>query len=152
MVNANVIDGCGLASETGLLIEDALKGVREAARLDADPVLPPLPVLAPRRDVVVFKRDAIPWPRPTPAASMTPVPVAGASQMPTVKVRDMKPKRRSGFPIVLCAFVASIAGGAAFMASPLGARPEVRHAVDATRVETVKAFHVAASFASRIHI
>jgi hypothetical protein len=131
----------GLESETGLLIESALEGVRAVARLDDDPVLPPLPVAPPRRNPVPPPCGELPRPR---------APASLGSQMPTVKVRPQKAARGVRWPIVCCAFVASVAGGAALMASPLGARPSVRHAVIVSRSETVRALHVVTAFALRL--
>ncbi|HEY8076535.1 MAG TPA: hypothetical protein VIF62_20565, partial [Labilithrix sp.] len=111
-------------SETGLLIDDALRHVREGARLDDDPVLPPLASVAPRREAIVISRDVLfePTKPKKPEGSL-------GSTMPTTKLPTKRRAKR--WPLVLCAFVASTFAGAAFMASPLAARPEVKHAIDA---------------------
>jgi hypothetical protein len=133
----------GFSSETGLFIENALKGVREGARLDDDPVLPPLPVVSPRSKVVRLAREEIPWKIAPPAITAKP----------TVSIRvQKKPKRSARWPLLLCGFVASVFAGAAFMASPLGARPEVRHAVSVSKAKTSQAAHAVSAIASRVHL
>lgn len=132
-------------SETGLLIDDALRQVREAARLDEDPVLPPPLSIAPRRDVILISRDAL-------FERAMPMPAVHHSATPTTKLPKTKKKRRGKrWPLFLCAFVASTFAGAAFLASPLGARPEVRRAVDASRAELSKATHAVTGLVALAH-
>ena len=49
----------GFPSDTNLLVDACIARVRETARLDDDAVLPPLPMVAPRRDVVIFRKEQI---------------------------------------------------------------------------------------------
>src|SRR3954454_10483041 len=49
----------GFPSDTNLLVAACIQRVREEARLDADAVLPPLPRVMPRRDVVILTRSEV---------------------------------------------------------------------------------------------
>jgi hypothetical protein len=139
----------GFTSETGMLIEGALAQVRATARLDDDPVLPPLPVVAPRTKVIVLKKADVPWPSVSVKTPPTPTPTVSASQMPTVNVRDVK-KPGVRWPIVACAFVACVFAGAAFMSSPAGARPGVRNVVNVSKAKSVGAYHAVATVVTSV--
>jgi len=131
-------------SETGLLIDQALREVRAAARLDEEPVLPPPLSIAPRREAIVISTDALfDATKPKPDASLRSV-------MPTTKIRSTK-RRSKRWPLLLCAFVASGFAGAAFLASPMGARPEVKQAIATSRVETSKALHAMSGVVALVH-
>lgn len=130
----------GFSSETGLFIEDALKRAREVARLDDDPVLPPLPVTMPRSKVVRIATKDMPW-KPAPSSTSVATPVSG--------IRPKAQRRSARWPLAVCAFVASIFAGAAFMSSPLGARPEVRRVVEVSKAKTMNAVHTVAALAHR---
>ena len=116
------ISSAGFPSDTHLLVDACIARVREAARLDDDAVLPPLPRLAPRRDVVVFTRSQ------TLTAAAAPVPAA-------VSVAPSRPPipRGGRWVIGVCAFIAGVAGGAAFAASPAARRPDVQRVTRAVQ-------------------
>ena len=118
------ISSAGFPSDTHQLVDACLARVRSAAHLDDEAVLPPLPKLAPRRGVVVFTKSQTGVAAAAPAAAVGTVPaVPAAAPAP----RDRR------WPIFLCAFVAGLAGGAAFIASPAGQLPEVRQVTSSAR-------------------
>ncbi|MBX3190112.1 MAG: hypothetical protein KF819_24005 [Labilithrix sp.] len=114
-------------SETGLLIEACLKSVREAAHLDDDPILPPLPLSAARRDVVVLTQSDV-----IPSASAI---VATAAKVDATPATKAKGKAYPRWPLFLCAFIASAAASASILASPIGQRPAVQRVTQEVRVE-----------------
>jgi hypothetical protein len=128
------ISSAGFPSDTHLLVDACIARVRAAACLDDDAVLPPLPTVAPRREVVVFTKSE------TGVAAATPIIVEAPRPVP----------RRRRWPIFLCAFVAGIAGGAAFVASPAGQRPEVLRATHSARMHAESATHAAMSLISSL--
>lgn len=114
----------GLESDTHLFVDACIERVRETALLDQDPVLPalpPLPIEAQRREPVVFATHEGP-------------PISG----PTVATAQ-PPRRASRWPIFLCAFVASAAGTASLLASPVGERPAIRRVTEAVRSQATVA-------------
>ena len=112
--------------ETDSLVEGALLAVREAARLDDDPILPPLPAPTPRRDVVVLSRVDLPLPSPSEI-----VRASASVALPAKAVAAPSASRRRGmpWPVLACGLIASLAAGAAFMASPVGHLPRVQKAI-----------------------
>jgi hypothetical protein len=135
-------DALSITSETESLIEGALAAVRAAARLDDDPVLPPLPANTPRRQVVVLSRKDIPLPSPSEivrsSASAAPRASANAVATPAARAHG---RTRWPWPVVLCGLVASLAAGAAFMASPLGHTTAVQSAATAVQARVAAAVH-----------
>jgi hypothetical protein len=147
-------------SESHLLIDACLRGVREEARLDDDPVLPPLSSIR-RNEMVkpievpspstgssetstrsVWRRSEVSLPDLT---TMTPLPLSRASaDEETVTRRPRSLAQRMRWPVFLCGFVAGIFGGIALMKSPVGRRPAVQHVVKATQRQAVAVYGVVA--------
>ena len=151
------ISSCEFPSDSSLLVEACVARVRELARLDEDVVLPPLPRVAPRRDVVILtKMDAAGraagWP-----ASESPVASAGDALGASVELvvervspRSALPGRTSRGALTACALVAVGFGCAAFLASPAGHEPKVVRAVSIARAYASDAAHSAVEAASAI--
>ena len=116
------ISSAGFPSDTHLLVDACIARVRAAAHLDDDALLPPLPTLAPRRDVVIFTRS-----QTATAAAAVPAVAFAAS--------PRSASRPGRWPVVLCAFIAGVAGGVAFLASPAGQRPAVQRVTHAVEVQ-----------------
>jgi hypothetical protein len=138
-------------------VEGCIARVRELARLDEDVVLPPLPRVAPRRDVVILTRrdtagSAAGWPaRESPVASAGDA--LGASfelVVERISPRSGRSSRTSRAALVLCALVAIGFASAAFLASPLGKRPAVVRVTSSARVHARDAVQAAAQAASSI--
>ncbi len=144
-----------LTDDTNHLVDDALARVRADARLDAEPVLPPLDVLLP----IPLRRR----PPPLPPSAMPRVPESGIVVVPTpiplpspaaivaaaarknastandnAVVAERRPSMR--WPILLCGFIACVFAGAAFMRSPIGQKPSVQHAVSVAKSHVVSAY------------
>ncbi len=135
------ISSPGFPSDTYELVDACIAQVRSAAHLDDESVLPPLPKLAPRRDAVVFTK------------SQTGVIVAATGEAPHVHVTPTpvlagRPTRP--WPLFFCAFVAGVAGGAAFIASPAGHRPAVHQVTSAARGHATAAAHATRAWVSSI--
>lgn len=119
------------ASETGILIRDAIACVRQVARLEDKVVLPPLPKIAPRTNRVVFDKgdlaraaNDVTVPTP-PSVIVAEPPVISDTQ------RTRRPAVRSSsrFPLALCALIAIASGVASYVVSPMAHRqPAVRKA------------------------
>lgn len=122
------ISSAGFPSDTHQLVDACIARVRSAAHLDDEAVLPPLPKLTPRRDVVVFTRS-----QTGVAAAAKAATVAVAA--PTAVARH----RAQRWPLLLCAFIASMSAGAAFMVSPAGHRHAVQQATTSARVHATTA-------------
>ena len=125
----------GYPSDTNLLVDACIATVRQAARLDDDAVLPPLPKVAPRRDVVIFTKSE------TASARGSADEVVDVTDLAILEEDVPRRSRssRSRWAVVLCALVASAFGTAAFLDSPAGqpfARrhgPAVKHATTSAR-------------------
>ena len=128
-------------SDTGLLIDACIARVREAARLDDDAVLPPLPLLAPRREVAIFTRNEM--------AVATDAAARKTREASTESIARPKAKKRARWPLALCGFLAGAFACAAVLASPVGRRPDVAHATEAARGHAVSAMHATAVFFAR---
>jgi hypothetical protein len=113
-------------------IEACLSRVRVQAGLDADPVLPPVHV------VIGRKEESSPYvrrPSPPPPTFGVTVPVAPpVAAEPEPEVRRV---RRTTWPLVFCAFVVGITGGASLMMSPLGNTPTMRHIVKTAKAQII---------------
>lgn len=144
----------GFPSDTNLLVDACIKRVREAARLDDDAVLPPLPVAMPRRDVVILTKDQIAG----GSAGTSPGTEDGASgatragddpRTSRANAATQVVSRRSvgtaRWPLALCGFVAGAFACAAFLASPIGQRPDVKRVTHAAHVKAMDAGHGAAA-------
>lgn len=147
------------SSDTNILVETCLARVRETARLDDDAVLPPLPVVMPRRDVVMLtkKEMAGSAPRSGPlqngqesgaCSAGTGDALRGGRHAPTQRVSrpgNLKvPTRssRSWWALALCGFVAGGAASAAFFVSPVAQRPGVERVTRAARTHASHAAEV----------
>ncbi len=144
-------------SDTNLLVDACIARVREAAHLDEDvvlPLLPPLPVVAPRRDVMIMTKSD------TEAAGRAGAFVGKEAahprrEAPTQGVpgrRSRSNATSSRWPMALCGFVAGAAACAALLASPLGHRPDVERVTRSARshaADAAKAMGAAASSIAR---
>jgi hypothetical protein len=140
----------GFPSDTNLLVDACIARVRVAARLDDDAVLPPLPRVAPRRDVVMFSNAA------ALAGALGAAAVARARaradrtpEAPVVSRRRSSSSPRSRWGIAVCALVASAFGTAAFLGSPAGRAPSVVRATDAAYAHASAAAHATAGLFTR---
>jgi hypothetical protein len=131
----------GFPSDTNLLVDACIARVRATARLDDDAVLPPLPRVAPRRDVVMFKKDR----SAGNAAAASSAPLASSASLASTQ---RGPRRgagaRSRWAVAFCAVVASAFGTAAFLASPIGHAPPVLRATTTARSHASAAASAAA--------
>lgn len=119
------------ASETGILIRDAIACVREVARLEDKVVLPPLPALAPRTNRVVFEKNdlaraandvTVPTP---PSVIVSPPPALSDTQ----RTRRHASRSSSRFPLALCAIIAIASAVASYVVSPMASKqPAVKKA------------------------
>jgi hypothetical protein len=147
-------------SETGLLVDACIAQVRETARLDDDAVLPPLPVIAPRREVVMLSKSEVAGSAAGAGAGESGASVATAGdglRTDRVRATTRLVSRRSGlhakasrWALVVCAFVASAFASAAFLASPMGKKPAVVHATEAARAHASHAAHAVAETAGSL--
>lgn len=118
------------ASETGILIRDAIACVRAVARLEDKVVLPPLPALAPRTNRVVFEKNDLARAAndvtvPTPASAIVDAPPLSD----THRTRRPAPRSSSRLPLTLCAFIAIASAVASYVVSPMATRqPAVKKA------------------------
>ncbi len=149
-VRAQAIDtiDSGYPSDTNLLVDACIATVRQAARLDDDAVLPPLPKIAPRRDVVIFtKGETARAARGTAheIVDVTDIAVleedaeddaaaSRASARATKRTKRTKRTTGSRWAVVLCALVAAAFGTAAFLGSPAGQGFAKRHGRAGTAV------------------
>jgi hypothetical protein len=152
--------GSGFPSDTNLLVDACIQRVRETARLDDDAVLPPLPVVAPRRDVVILtKSDTAGSAAGSAAASSTPGEPAGdalggkrdgrsadATHRVPRRSEDGHAARGSRWAVVLCALVAGSFACAAFLASPVGQKPSVVRVRDGARAHASHAVQATGTF------
>lgn len=124
--------------------------VREVAGLDEDVVLPPLPLVAPRRDVVILTKNDLASAGDALGAS-TSLDVERISPRsdgrPAASARA--PKRASRAPLFFCALVAVAFGGAAFLESPAGKAPSVVRVTSAVRAHASHAGHAVAAVVGR---
>ena len=150
----------GFQSDSHQLVEACLAQLRIDARLDDDPVLPTIEVLpeeeiidvdASEVELVIVNESARELPS---AASIVRESVrANQTQKDVPTIRRMKaavPVRKiARWPVLLCAVVATYCGATAFMKSPLGAKPEVQHAVKVARSHVAGALHTTKSLVRR---
>jgi hypothetical protein len=168
---------CGavpVESESHILVEACLASVRAEARLDDEPVLPPLHVLldsnrASTRFLVGSSTQHLPTPeaivksvwRVNRASVVDCTANVAPLSRPHADVRsssrrdvstDRKPKslaRRMRWPVFLCGFVAGIFGGMALMKSPIGKTPAVQRVLKSTHRHASSAY--AATAAAKSH-
>ena len=125
--------------DTNRLVDACIARVRAEARLDDDAVLPPLPVVAPRRDVVILSKSV----GERGERSRDKPTVVSLSRQSKLS------KRPSRFPMMICGFIAGAAACAALLASPVGHWPAVERATQTARAQASHAAHATASFFSR---
>jgi hypothetical protein len=136
----------GFPSDTNLLVDACIARVRETARLDDDAVLPPLPRVAPRRDVVMFSKGAA-LRGAGSAAAGAGAPGGAVTQL--VSRRSTLSSPRSRWAVTLCALVASAFGTAAFLESPVGRAPSVVRATEGARAHVSAAAHATVALFAR---
>ena len=144
-------------SETGLLVDACIARVRELARLDEDVVLPPLPRMAPRRDVVILtKEDTVGSAAGSPATRRPGASAGdalGASlglDVERISPRSARPRRTSRGAVALCALVALSFASAAFLVSPAGRMPSVVRVTSGARSHASDAAHAVAEAAGSL--
>jgi hypothetical protein len=154
-VRGHAISSSGFPSDTNMLVDACIARVRETARLDDDAVLPPLPRVAPRRDVVIFRKDQTAGSAAGSAARSTPEDATagdergGGRSDVTQLVSRRSDSGRSRWALGFCALVASAFGTAAFLASPAGHAPSVVRATSATRAQMSAAANATAALFTR---
>lgn len=146
-------------SEMQLIVEQCVAQVREAAGLasaEESISIPPLkkgPPPLPKAPLIPVDLEfsnaqlgvaptlawddavaAAPWDQPAPLPP--PAVVVASGSTPSAARAAMR------WPLFVCAFIAGVTGGAAFIKSPLGHTPSVRHVVTAVQSQ---AAHVVAS-------
>lgn len=129
--------------DTNLLVDACIARVRAEARLDDDAVLPPLPVVTPRRDVVILTKAAVGVQGAGGGRQRT------SRDVPTAVSVYRQSKRPSRVPMMLCGFIAGAAACAAFLASPVGHRPSVERARNAAHARAERAAQATASLFAR---
>lgn len=149
-------------SESHILIEACLARVRQDARLDEEPVLPPLHMLVSKPESERMRLYVGPSSRQLPSAGeivksvVKPVTANGANA--ATRSRREKPTartskslvRRMRWPVLLCGFVAGIFGGMAVMKSPVGEKPAVKHVVKQAQTHAASAYAATAAAKSRL--
>ena len=123
------------ASETGILILDAIACCRTVAKLEDKVVLPPLPATAPRTNRVAFDKTSlaraandvtVPTPLPPPEAKVV---VVTPPLSDTHRTRRLAARSPSRFPLALCAVIAIASAVASYVVSPMASRqPAVKKA------------------------
>lgn len=128
------------------LVAACLRSVRELARVEGERVpdelnpflAPPPPKVVPRREVIVFSLEETAkihdrfttdkTARWTDINIPIHVDLEPVPRNEPTKKTGAKPAQKpsSAFALILCGMVAGIAGGAAFLASPMGDRPDVQ--------------------------
>jgi hypothetical protein len=146
---------CAFPSDTNLLVDACIARVREAAFLDEDVVLPPLPVVAPRRDVIVMtKSDTEAAGRAGAATATAGRDDAKARRHEETRVvrnpRSRSSRAGSRWPMAICGFVAGAAACAALLASPIGHRPEVVRVTVSARSHASHAAHAAGAAVAKV--
>jgi hypothetical protein len=135
-VNANAFV---LPSDSQILVDACVARVREAARLDDEPVLPPPPSSGPREIVVLSSADLV----DLPSARSIAEAAGRANAKEGVAVRPRSAARVRRWPVALCGLVAFAAAFASWATSPPG-KPTFESAAQATRGELARAAYVLA--------
>jgi hypothetical protein len=156
-VRGHAISSSGFPSDTNLLVDACIARVREAARLDDDAVLPPLPRVAPRRDVVILRKDQTAGSAAGSAACSTPEDATAGDERgggrsdvtQLVSRRGGSAARRSRWALGFCALLAGAFGTAAFLESPAGQAPSVVRATSAARKQMDAAASATAALFTR---
>ena len=144
-------------SDSSQLVDACIARVRELARLDEDVVLPPLPRVAPRRDVVILtKKDTAGSAAGSPASRMPGASAGdalGASlelDVGRISPRGASPRKTTRGPLLVCALVAVGFAGAAFVTSPAGHAPGVVRVTTEVRTHASQVAHAVAMAATSI--
>lgn len=135
------------SSDVFEIADGCIERVREVAGLDAIDVLPPLPVVAPRREVVMLLQSDV-------ADGSAHRPPGAATSHARELVTTHRTKRPtppgSGWAIALCALLAVGAAGASFLVSPMGHEPSVVRVTEAARLHARHAVRAVVATASAI--
>lgn len=131
------------------IVEHALAHVRYVARLDDDPILPKLPP-ASRSGVAAIPSPAILFLPPVPEIVK---PLATPAEQSAPKAKDTyrtraaaKTRKGSRWPVRMCGLVALGFAAKAFLASPVGHRPEVVKVTATARTNAWTAYQGAVAF------
>ncbi len=149
-MRASYASSSGFPSDTSLLVDSCLAQVRKTARLDDDPVLPPLPAVTRRREVVMFTRSEVAGIAAGSAADASASERARAATQLVARPSSIRARSRatgSRWALLACTFIASTCASAAFLASPMGHKPAVVRVVDAAHARAshaVDAVHAVA--------
>lgn len=160
-VHAEASSRPSFPSDTNLLVAACVARIRETARLDDDAVLPPLPVVMPRRGVVILTKSdmagsAVGTTGQESGACGTRAGDAlrrGRELAPTQRVSRPGAQgsaKRSRWALTLCGFVAGFAASAAFIASPLAHRPGVERVTHSARAHASHAAHATVNAVSTL--
>jgi hypothetical protein len=150
------VSAVGFQSDSYQLVETCLARLRIDAELDELPVLPTIDLL-PEGDIVEVDTSELvivcSSVRELPSAASIVRESVKANQKDVPTLRRMraaapvaKPVRPARWPVVLCALVATYFGTAAFLESPLGAKPEVRQVIKVSRDRIAGAVRMTKSF------
>jgi hypothetical protein len=159
-------------SDSHILVDACLDRVRKDARLDDEPVLPPLDVTLgkePKKLVFADTVDVVPTAqeivksavkevkevKEPPAASPSgAVPAVSSERSLITLPRFAAPRKtlaqRMRWPVLLCGFVAGVFGGVAVMKSPVGKKPAVQHIVKKARTGASSVWGGAVAAKSRL--
>lgn len=119
------------------LIESALQHVRHVAHLDDDPILPKLGP-ASRSGIAAV---------PSPAIFYLPVPEEAAPSVAPAAAPEPKVRRRTiRWPVRFCGLIAIGYAVAAFLASPMGHRPQVVRVTSKVQASAQSGWHAASAF------
>lgn len=119
-------------SESNILIEACLAGVRRDAGLDEEPVLPSL-------------RSVLPPSAPVRRAAPAEIPSLAHASVGATTVRTRSVTRAVArsmrWPVLLCGFVGGTFAGAALMKSPAGETPALQLVAKVGRVQAARAWN-----------
>lgn len=146
------------SSDTFDVVDACIEQVRVVAGLDEDVVLPPLPVVAPRREVVILTKNEVAGGAACGGADSTASHAtagdAGRARRelaPTCRVsRRSATSSGSRWALALCALVALGSAGASFLSSPLGRKPSVVRVTSSARAHAGHAVRAVVQTASRV--
>ena len=127
------------SSDVFEIADACIERVREVAGLGEVDVLPPLPRVSPRREVVMLLKSDV-------ADGSAHGPSAVPARRPReVITHSTKRPTGSGWALVLCAMFAVGSAGASFLSSPLGHKPSVVRVTEAARAHARQAAHATAA-------
>jgi hypothetical protein len=167
IVEGATVESDIVQSDSHLIVDACLAHIRADARLDDEPVLPPLHSLLPPRSSaavrIEVRRDPPPrsvWSvrasSPSQVTHMVTPPawqVAGPAvriATKTAKIEKRSIAQRMRWPVFVCGFLAGVFSGVALMKSPVGEKPAVRHVIKAVRHRVALAFR--ASSVAKSHL